>query len=402
MTNRNTLLILCLSCALVGGQVEALWAQEDDSTSTDNIPANDSGDDGGAEDGDGGEDGAGEEDGDGSGDVEVGADGAPLQAKPQLDLNIGKSATGVETRKWAVGVSEKDQDTAFALFKKGNEALDRNDYGDAEKLFMDAIGHWNHPAIHYNLALALVAKQGDRVRIYKAFKEATRFGEAPLERTQFKQAERFESFFAAQLATLELRCDEPGTKVMLDGQLILTGPGEFNDLVVAGEHVISATKTGYISINRTVRFKAEKTFLMELVMYTLADRTRYERHFKQWIPWTVAGSGAGVLAIAGLLDYLSIQNRLAYREKVGEDCPNGCQPEYDQSLRHRANLQQKISYVSYGIGGLAAAAGAILIFVNQPRKIVEIDDLNDGSSKNVAIVPIIAPDRIGVSATLSF
>ena len=396
MNSRYMLLMICLSCALVGGWTGTVWAQGGDparpgngsQTGPKNAPEN----------------ADNESDADDEGDEDASSEGQehPSGGRSHVELENTDPNMARDVRPWAVGVSTDDRSAATELFAVGNRALDVGDFGGAEESFMNALDHWNHPAIQYNLVLALIGKKDDPVRIYKALKEAIRFGEPPLEPTRYKQALQYEAIYSNQLATLELRCDAPDTKVTVDGRLVLTGPGHFKDFVTVGEHRVSATKNGYIAINKTLKLKTDDAMKMDLVMYTLADRTRYERHFKPWLPWTTAGSGVAVLAVAATLHYLSLENRTSYQKNVERDCPEGCRAGYDKSLLERADLQQTSAYIGYGLGGVVAAAGALMIYLNQPRKIVEIDDLTDTPLESTAFVPIIGPDRVGVSAIVSF
>ena len=57
---------------------------------------------------------------------------------------------------WALGVSKDDQQRALELFSAGNKLLTDGHFEQAAKTLGDAVHAWNHPAIHYNLALALL------------------------------------------------------------------------------------------------------------------------------------------------------------------------------------------------------------------------------------------------------
>lgn len=319
-----------------------------------------------------------------------------------LDSQSSDSGEQSEQRPWAEGVSKDDQEEAFEYFRAGNLALDEGNFGDAEEAFTNGLSHWKHPAIHYNLALALIGNKGDPVDIYKALEQATRYGESPLDKARFERAEEYKDLYGQQLAKIELICNEEGTKVTLDGKLVFTAPGRYEDVVQVGEHTVSAIKPGYISINKTRLLKPEENVRMDLVMYTLEDMTRYERRFSTWLPWTIAASGLAILATGGGLNYLSVQNREDYVNKVEEMCNEGCAPgdlpDSVTGLQTTADRQEISAYIGYGLGGAAAVTGIIMIFLNQPKKIVEIVD----DKETALVVPLFAPDRIGVSARLHF
>lgn len=320
------------------------------------------------------------------------------QALAQIPENDQLAAPEKEYRPWAAGVAAEDKAKAGEYFKVGNRALDEGNFGDAKDAFQAALEHWNHPALQYNLALALIGQKGNPVLIYKALEQAMRYGPAPLDEARYERAREYRDIYNKQLARIALTCNEPDTKVTLDGKLVLTGPGRYADVVTVGEHIISATKSGYISINKTRIFKPEEAVGMDLVMYTLADRTRYERRYPVWVPWTLAISGATLLAAGGTLNYLSVQNREAYGDLVARICEDGCGPDdVDTSLRDRADWQETTSYVGYGVGGVAAAVGVVMLFLNQPKKIVDIED-----DEEVAVTPLLSPDHVGVAAYVRF
>ena len=301
-------------------------------------------------------------------------------------------------RPWAENVAKDVQERANQQFATGNRALDEGDFGDAEEAFSAALELWNHPAIQYNLVLALIGNKGDPVRIYKALEQATRYGAAPLDPARFERAQEYQDIYGKQLARITLRCDEPDTKVTLDGKLVLTGPGRFEDVVTVGEHAISATKPGYIAINRTRILNPEDDERIDLVMYTVEDKTRYERRFAPWVPWTTAGGGLAVLAAGGALNYLSIQNRQKYNDLIELECPDGCPAgTVDSSLQDSANQQRIGAYVGYALGGVGVAVGVVMIFLNQPKKIVEIDD-----DERVSVVPFVSPGSVGATAAVRF
>src|SRR5690349_20589283 len=57
-------------------------------------------------------------------------------------------------RPWADGVSQERQDTAVRLFTEGNGHLNDGIFGKAVDAYAEALKSWDHPAIHYNMAIA--------------------------------------------------------------------------------------------------------------------------------------------------------------------------------------------------------------------------------------------------------
>src|SRR5262245_48307466 len=61
-----------------------------------------------------------------------------------------------ETRPWAVGVAPEAQSAALQLFKQGNSLFAESQHAAALAKYREALKVWDHPAIRYNAAVALV------------------------------------------------------------------------------------------------------------------------------------------------------------------------------------------------------------------------------------------------------
>ena len=75
--------------------------------------------------------------------------------KADTSDTLEKPTTAGE-RPWAVGVSAEQQKTALAKFRQANELLNNGLFARAAESYKAALESWKHPAIHYNLALALM------------------------------------------------------------------------------------------------------------------------------------------------------------------------------------------------------------------------------------------------------
>jgi hypothetical protein len=72
----------------------------------------------------------------------------------QVQSNLHESQT--TDRPWVKGVSAADQSAAIELFHEGNGLLKESLFVQAAAKYREALHHWDHPGIHYNLALALL------------------------------------------------------------------------------------------------------------------------------------------------------------------------------------------------------------------------------------------------------
>src|SRR5690349_4866887 len=89
-------------------------------------------------------------------------DKKPADKKPDKQGTDEKADTsetlqkGGDVRPWAQGVPASEQKVALAAFRDGNSALNDGLFAKAAETYRSALTHWKHPAIYYNLALALM------------------------------------------------------------------------------------------------------------------------------------------------------------------------------------------------------------------------------------------------------
>ena len=314
---------------------------------------------------------------------------------------LGEGRAG--PRPWAEGVSAEQQEAARVLFEEGNALLRESLFPQAVKKYREALEHWDHPGIHFNLSLALL-NLDQPIAVYRSLEKAMAYGEGPLDKEKLERAQRYHELVSKQIGTVEITCDEPQAKVTLDGRPVLTGPGTYKNLVVVGEHQIVATKSGYI--NKTIDFVIDpaEQEQVQISLISIADMTVSKRRWPQWMPWAVVGTGAAVLAVGGALHGQSSSSFASFDEDFDTRCMNGgCNDNEIPDLKDKldsAERQQQIAVASYVVGGAALVGGLVLVFVNRPQ--VFRRDLEAGTESELTFVPMIAPDSAGVSAAFRF
>src|SRR3569832_1835287 len=85
---------------------------------------------------------------------------------------------GGDTRPWAAVVKKSEQEAARKLFHDGNVQLNDGLFAKAAEVYKQALTHWDHPAIHYNLALALM-NLDQPIESQANFRVAVEVGGAP-------------------------------------------------------------------------------------------------------------------------------------------------------------------------------------------------------------------------------
>jgi hypothetical protein len=294
-------------------------------------------------------------------------------------------------RPWAAGVAEARQAEARKLFDAGNLLFEQARYGQALSIYRDAVKAWDHPAIRYNMAVANIHLD-QPLAAYEDLESALRFGSAPLERDAYAQALTYQKLLLGQLARLKVSCTEPGAQLFLDGELVLTGPGERSSVLLPGKHQLVASKPGFVAATRAVELVAGSTVEETLAPSALPRLApvRTERRWAAWMPWAVAGAGAAVAAIGLPFQLAARSNMQDYDRQVGAACPTGCVssaiPASTRDVESRARLDNGVAIGLFAVGGAALAGGIVLAVLNQPRPV---------EPPKVAVAPLLTDGRPG-------
>ncbi|MFY0528447.1 hypothetical protein ACN28I_36575 [Archangium gephyra] len=335
------------------------------------------------------------------------ASDAPLdEALPAPDLappppstqQAGISSEVLADRPWAKGVSPEQQQAAMALFQSANALLKESVFVQAVEKYRAALEAWKHPAIHYNLALALM-NLDQPVEVHEQLVEALRYGPAPLENEKYEYARNYKTLMERQLARVDISCDTPGATVTLDGQTLFVAPGRYSGLVRPGAHSIVATKQGFLPTDQSRTLLPGETAALQLKMFTSDDLIEYRRKWAAWMPWVVAGAGVAVGAGSGWL-HLQARDSLRVLDAGVTQC-GGCflTPTLDSTLT-RGNTYQALAIGGYAVGGAALLTGAVLVYLNQPQPF-QVDP-NQKKVEVVGVAPLIGGGTGGILTTFRF
>jgi tetratricopeptide (TPR) repeat protein len=316
-------------------------------------------------------------------------------AAQQAELEIG----GTQERPWAKGVPQDKQAAAAVLFHEGNLLLKNSLFPKAVEKYREALKLWDHPAIHYNTALALL-NLNEPLELHHHLTEAMHHGEAPLDKDKFERAGAFKKLIEQQLSRVEITCDHPNATITMDGQVLFTAPGRYEGLVRPGKHSITAMKEGFLptSMNQTL-LPGEKTSL-PLKLYTAADLTRYRRQWSAWKPWAVVGAGAAVALAGGALHMQARGSFQEFDTRIAQ-C-TGCVPAPEvNDLRTRGTSMQQLAFGAYAVGGAALVTGAVLAFINRPQA-YRINPDEAGTPESASVAPLLGRNERGILATFRF
>jgi hypothetical protein len=319
---------------------------------------------------------------------------------PKNDEKAGTNETlqnGGDARPWANAVSDADQKAATALFHDGNEMLNNGLFAKASDKYREALKHWDHPAIHYNLALALM-NLDQPIDAYENLSVSVKFGEAPLQsKDKFDHAKDYLLLLDKQIADVEVSCDKPGAKVSVDGKEAFVAPGSFKTRVRVGKHTFVAEKQGYTTRINAPYVGPGEHFRIELKLFTAEELTRYHRKWDAtWMPYAVIGGGVLIGFVGGLLELSAQSSYRQYDTRVNE-CNmdnSGCAATSSLTdLKSSGDTKKTMGIVGYGVGAGAVAVGALLAIINRPQPYqIRAEDL---PSEKTAVAPVITPGFTG-------
>jgi tetratricopeptide (TPR) repeat protein len=291
-----------------------------------------------------------------------------------LGLNTATARAQTEApspHPWYVGVSEERQQKARALFREGRELHRQLMLGEARAKYEEALTHWDHPQLRLYLGRVLV-RIGLPLLAYENLQKALQWGPGALDQEDEKEARaELRALTQKELASLKIRCDEPGAAVMLDGKPWFRGPGFERRAVTPGEHIITAKKVGYYTVVKPVVVLAGKEASGEAKLSV--DRTLTERLWPAWQPWAVVGAGAAVSLLGVGLQLQANKDRDEAERKLQTICGGSCAPSsaggYD-----RSQLENRVAIGSLIVGGAVLVTGAVMVVMNLPRSRRTKDD----------------------------
>jgi hypothetical protein len=316
-----------------------------------------------------------------------------------------------EENVWSHGVPEAERRAAEVLFLEGNKLLRESLTLLAVSKYREALTHWNHPNIHFNLAIALMSMD-QPVETYEHLQQATRYGAHPLAEERYHHARNYLVLLEKQLARVQIRCDVSDGYVELDGHQLFATPGEWNGLVRAGRHTLVARRDGYVT-NQSVRvFEGGQTLSIALELKTIDELTVTTRRWSAWKPWLVVVGGGAVLAGGAVLTTQGNQKIGDYEKAVRECTPDSpCSREEGEAFRKTRSEGQKLQRI--GVAGYAAGAavlltGATLVFMNRGQSHVRTYDSGEtvapppAGPPAVELSPLVTPDAPGLAVRVRF
>jgi tetratricopeptide (TPR) repeat protein len=305
----------------------------------------------------------------------------------------------VEERPWAQSTSQADQQAASKLFEEGNSLLEDALFVEAIAKYQKALTHWDHPAIHYNLAFALL-RLDEPIEAHLRLEAALRYGVEPLDADKFENARTYKALLEAQLSWVELSCDTPGASVSMDGKALFLAPGRYEGFVRPGPHSFVTSKEGHPPTALTQTLVSGERKVLNLRWVPPEELIQYRRRWPAWRPWAAMAAGAAV-ALGGGVFYMRASETYRDFDNQVTAC-GGCKAvPHLTDIRARGDTLQGVAFTLYAIGGGALLTGGVLAYVNrlQPYRI------HSGEAKGepqFSIVPLLTQDETGLLTTFRF
>lgn len=298
-------------------------------------------------------------------------------------------------RPWAAGITPEARETALASFRAGNAHFADKEYAAAVVSYREALTHWDHPAVHGNLAVALVHLD-DPLEAYEQVRLALRYGAEPFEPNVYEQLTTSQKLLEGQLATVEIVCDVDGAEVALDGAGVLGGKGAALSMIRVGPHQVVASKPAHLTFTHRFNALPRQTVRIEVKLVPLREAGGYERRWASWKPWSAVGAGAALVLLAVPLELAAQNNIDGYEQEIARSCPHGCNsadlPPAVRDLATRGRWQSRVAVSALITGGVVAAAGAYLVYENRLRR-VRLDE----SGRRVSAAPQLFRRGAGVA-----
>ena len=314
----------------------------------------------------------------------------------------------VSERPWASGVSPERQEAALKHLQEGNGLLKESLFMAAAKVYRQALSEWDHPGIHYNLALALL-NLDQPVEVYRHLESAIRFGADPLDPEKLEHAKSYLRLIEKQVAAVDIRCDVDMAEVSLDGQPLFRAPGRYQNLVRAGIHTITASKPGFTTTSRTENLTYDKRTTMTLKLYTAGELIEYHRRYPIWRPVAVTILGGALLATGVIMTLEARHSFDTFDASVSNVCRGngagqiGCSPSDPsfaalQDMKQQGETFRRLATISYVAGGAVVGAGILLLVLDRstPYRVDPEGERREMVSVAPALSPLIGPGLAGL------
>ncbi len=326
-------------------------------------------------------------------------------ANAQESPAVPSQDTSAPGSPWSRGVPPAARKRALAVFEEGNLLFSSSQYSKALAKYRAALEHWDHPSIRFNMVVCLV-NLDQPLEAHEHLTAAMQYGEGPLGRETFAQARTYRKLLDGRLAQLEVRCEQPGAEVALDGNEFLRCPGRAARTLMPGAHQLVASKPGFLTLTRALVLVPGDPAVENIDLLPLDSAIEFERRWAAWKPWAVVGGGAAAALIGGGLMIRARSTLDSYNEQFASLCPTGCPtdevPDAVTDLERRATTENAVGISAVAVGGAAVLTGVALVIWNRPRAVERSEGASSPDPSGVVVLPVLGSGVAGLSAVARF
>lgn len=307
------------------------------------------------------------------------------------------------TGPWHEGVAPMDKTAAMILFDDAVRLQRQWLLPDAAARYEQALANWDHPKIRFYLS-RVQEQMGDMVAAYENLRLSLRWGLDAFPPPDAEMAREMLRLLEAELSRIEVRCDEPGAEVFLDGKPWFVGPGRKQATVRPGEHVIIARKAGFSTVTRSISLVPGKQARVDIWLSPeTIIRGRWER-WQPWHTWAVVGTGAALALAGGVLEWQAARDYGQYEQRFRAVCNEQprCTPHQDDDdlagVRDHARWKNQGAIAAFTAAGVVLTAAAALSWLDRPRP----HRNQDTGGFDIKLAPLVTTDSVSLSLGGSF
>lgn len=268
---------------------------------------------------------------------------------------------------WARGVRKELKAKAQALLEQGNVLFLENRHKEALAKYEAALAAWDHPAIRFNAVRALVVL--DRpIAAQENLEKALAYGAEPLEEAVYREALNYQRLLAAMIGDLEIRCDQPGVTVRVNGAVLLTCPGVVRQRMTPGKHVVSGSGSALLARTIDAVVTPGKLETISVKLAALDDLVAHSR-WAPWKPWAFVGAGVLLVGGGAVFRVKAESESNAIEAIVQDRCQASCTPDQHGLGDRQARVDRNNAMWMTGlaVGATAVTAGLALVILNRPQ-----------------------------------
>ncbi len=325
---------------------------------------------------------------------------AQAQVVEDKPLEVLVHADPARIPAWDRGVSPNQRKRARALFQQGNAKAYDYFFDEAAQKYREALRHWRHPGIYYNLSKAMIALGRPLVAYYYT-ESALAYGAKPLgadpaaAKHNYQRMVRQRERLKRQLAEIRIDRDHPSYAVHVDDKTI-AADADRGHVVLPGKR-------------RVVVERQDHRTLVSTLSLSRGDMRHYQltsvRRMAPWKPWATVGAGTVLALAGGGLYWYARAERDDLGNRVRAQCPKpgGCLDPTTSEVRDEwrgVEWRQRVGAGALMVGGSALLIGTGLLIWNI-KPSIRMKPVG-AEARALVVTPAVGPGTAVLSGTVRF